>query len=191
MKYRRHLIAAVALALAVLIGAIMLPPRAAQAPMVRDYKDATYVIERAPVTLADGYAESETAPGSASKVLTRYFGNEMHTDLNDDGREDVVFLLTQETGGTGTFFYAVAALDTEDGWVGSDGYLLGDRIAPQTTDLSQNPRHVNVVVINYADRAPGESMSAQPTEAKSAYLKLDIERMQWGIVVADFEGESR
>jgi hypothetical protein len=85
----------------------------------------------------------------------------------------------------------VAALNKESGFVGSDGYLLGDRIAPQTTEASQNPKHKNVIVVNYADRAQGEPMTARPSVGKSAYLKLDVPRMQWAIVVADFEGESR
>src|SRR5690606_29172945 len=107
-----------------------------------------------------------------------------------DGDDDIAFILTQETGGSGTFFYAVAAIKTDYGYVGSDGYLLGDRIAPQSTDLSPNPRHKYVVVFNYADRAPSEPMTAEPSVGKSAYLKLVPERMQWGVVEPDFEGES-
>jgi len=113
------------------------------------------------------------------------------TDLNGDGREDVAFLITQETGGSGTFFYVVGALNTENGYIGSDGYLLGDRVAPQNINVSQNPNHKYVIVANYADRAPGEPMTTRPSIGKSAYLKLDVERMQWAIVVPDFEGESR
>lgn len=154
-------------------------------------KDAMYRIDGAAVTLVNGVAETAVAPGSASKIITRYFGNELATDLDGDGREDVVFILTQETGGSGVFYYAVAALNTPEGWLGSDGFFLGDRIAPQTTEVSRNPRHKFVVVVNYADRAPGESMTARPSLGKSAYLKLDTERMQWGIVESDFEGESR
>lgn len=156
-----------------------------------DYKNTTYIIEGSPVQLKDGFAESDVAPGSASKTTTRYFGNEYNIDLNDDGREDVVFILTQETGGSGIFYYAVAALNTEQGYIGSDGYLLGDRIAPQTIETSPNPRHKNVVVINYADRLTVEPMTAQPSVGKSAYLKLDTDSMMWGIVEPDFEGESR
>ena len=156
-----------------------------------DYKNATYVIEGAPVTLTDGVAETDSAPGSATKIETKYFGNELFTDLNNDGREDVVFLLTQNPGGTGTFFYVVAALNTERGYIGSDGYFLGDRIAPQTINDSQNPRHKNVIVVNYADRAESDPMTAQPSVGKSVYLKLDQSHMQWGIVEPDFEGESR
>ncbi len=121
---------------------------------------------------------------------TTYFGNELRTDLNNDGKEDVVFLITHQPGGSGTFFYVVAALATKDGYIGSDGYLLGDRIAPQTTNLSQNPQQKNVVVVNFADRNPGEPMTTSPSLGKSAYLKLDVESMQWGIVVPDFEGEA-
>lgn len=155
------------------------------------YKDATYIIDGKPVKLANGYAEEVTAPGSASKIITKYFGNEVKMDLNGDGREDVAFILTQTTGGSGTFFYAVAALSTEKGYVGSDGYLLGDRIAPQATTPSQNPRQKYVVVFNFADRAPGEPMTAQPSIGKSVYLKIDPTTVRWGIVVPNFEGETR
>ena len=155
------------------------------------YRNAEYMIEGQRITLADGLSETDTSPGSASRITTRYFGNELTTDLNNDGREDVVFLLTQQRGGSGTFFYAVAALNTEAGYRGSDGYLLGDRIAPQTTVVSRNPRHKNVIVVNYADRRPDEPMTAQPSIGKSVYLKLDTETVRWGIVVPDFEGESR
>ena len=143
---------------------------------VSDYKNIEYVIEGKRVKLVDD---------------ARYFGNELRADLNGDSREDVVFLLTQQPGGTGTFFYVVAALNTEQGYVGSDGYLLGDRIAPQTTEVSRNPKHKNVIVVNYADRAADEPMTADPSVGKSAYLKLDPATMQWGTVEADFEGESR
>ena len=153
-------------------------------------KEATYMIEGHPVTLVNGVSSVPAAPGSASMVVTRYFGNELKTDLDGDGRPDVAFILTQEQGGSGVFFYAVAALNTENGYVGSDGYFLGDRIAPQTTNLSPNQRQKFVVVFNYADRLSGEPMTTQPSVGKSAYLKLDPKTMQWGIVEPIFPGES-
>lgn len=162
-----------------------------QATAETDYKNAEFLIEGQRIKLENGVAETEIAPGSASKITTRYFGNEIKTDLNGDGQEDVAFLLTQELGGSGTFFYAVAALNTDRGYVGSDGYLLGDRVAPQSSNLSQNPRHKYVVVFNYAERALGEPMTTRPSIGKSAYLKLDPATMQWGVVEPNFEGESR
>jgi len=119
----------------------------------------------------------------------QYFGNELITDLNNDGQDDVVFLVTHAPGGSGTFFYVVAALASEEGYVGSDGYLLGDRIAPQSTHSSQNPRHINAIVVNYVDRNPGEPMTTDPSLGKSVYLKID-ENNRWGIAEADFEGEA-
>jgi len=155
-----------------------------------DPKNGEYLIEGARVQLIDGEASVEAAPGSASKTVTRYFGNEVVADLNDDGRQDVVFLLTQETGGSGTFFYVVAALNTERGYVGSMGLLLGDRIAPQTTHMSLDPAHKNVIVVNYADRAPGEPMTARPSMGKSIWIKLDPQSMQFGHVEQNFPGEA-
>ena len=155
-----------------------------------DPLNATYIIDGESITLVNGSAKKEIAPDSASVVETSYFGNEVYTDLNNDGREDVVFLLTQNSGGSGTFFYVVAALNTEDGYVGSHGLLLGDRIAPQTTEVSQNPSHKNVIVVDYTDRAPGESFATQPSVGKSIWLKLDTATMQFGEVEQNFEGEA-
>lgn len=173
------------------LNAYIYTEKQAESAYGKSPKDATYSIDGTAITLVNGVAEIEAAPGSASKITTRYFGNELATDLDGDGREDTVLLLTQETGGSGVFFYAVAALSTEEGYIGSDGYFLGDRIAPQTTEVSRNPRHKNVIVVNYAERAAGEPMTARPSVGKSAYLKLDRESMRWGVVEPDFEGEAR
>lgn len=155
-----------------------------------DPQNATYLINSEQFTLADGLSETEIAPGSTSKTITKYFGNEVRTDLNDDEREDAVFLLTQETGGSGTFFYVVAALNTEEGWKGSHATFLGDRIAPQTIEISQNPAHKNVIVVNYMERKEGDPMSVQPSVGKSIWFKLDLQSMQFGEVAQNFEGEA-
>ncbi len=153
-----------------------------QAPASADYKDAEYFIEGNRVKLEDGMAETEIAPdstgspqaGSASKTITKYFGNEVRADLDGDGREDVVFLLTEDGGGSGTFYYVVAALNTERGYVGSEAHFLGDRIAPQTTEFRDG-----VLIVNYAERKPDEPMTALPSVGKSAYLTFDVGSMSW------------
>lgn len=187
----KWLIALVVAVLCIGIAYVAWSPRPEEVQFASEYKNAEYLIEGKRVKLENGISEMPSAPDSASKTVTRYFGNELKTDLDGDGREDVAFILTQETGGSGTFFYAVAALSTEDGYVGSDGYLLGDRVAPQATTMSSNPRHVRVVTFNYAERASGAPMTEAPSVGKSAYLKLDPSSMRWGIVEPDFEGESR
>jgi hypothetical protein len=80
-------------------------------------------------------------------------------DLDEDGRKDIVFLLAQDTGGSGTLFYVVAALNTPTGYVGSQGLLLGDRLAPHTTASGAG----KMVVVHYADRAPGEACTRPPS----------------------------
>lgn len=161
-----------------------------QVDSATDYKNATYTIEGKQVKLKDGVAETQAAPGSDSKITTRYFGNELKTDLNGDGREDVAFIITQSPGGSGTFYYAVAALNTTNGYIGSDGYLLGDRIAPQSTNISSDPNQKYVVVFNFAHRAPGEPMTAQASIGKSVYLKLDSDTMRWGVVLSPEDRQS-
>lgn len=187
----KNIVYIISLAAFAIIGIYLISNRSdtQQFTGVANPKDATYIIEGKPITLINGLAEMSIA-GSNSKVVTRYFGNELKTDLNGDGREDVAFILTQEGGGSGTFYYAVAALNTTDGYIGSDGYLLGDRIAPQSTNLSTDPIHKFVVVFNYADRKPGEPMTAQPSVGKSAYLKLNPDTIQWGIVLSPEERQS-
>lgn len=135
--------------------------------------DATYRIEGKAVTLKNGSSEVATVPGSASKIITRYFGNEVKHDFNNDGREDVAFLVAQQTGGSGTFYYVVAALNTINGYLGSSAVFLGDRIAPQTTEVGKG----NIIIVNYADRTPSESFAVEPHIGKSLYLLLDPRTM--------------
>lgn len=153
--------------------------------VVTDPRNGTYEVNGEAVTLKNGVFEV-AIPNSSAKVVTRYFGNELKTDLNGDGREDTFFLLTQETGGSGTFYYGVGALNTPDGYVGTQATLIGDRIAPQSTSKGEG----SIVVVNYAVRKAGEAFTAAPSVGKSLWLKLDPAALQFGEVVQNFEGEA-
>ena len=138
----------------------------------QDPRNATYIINGQPFTLVSGVAEQPAAPGSAEKFVTQYFGNTVEVDLNSDGKLDSGFLLTQTTGGSGVFFYAAAATQNPDGsYQGTNAIFLGDRIAPQSTNV--DPNNPAQFIVNYADHAPGEPMSAQPTQGVSKSFKLD------------------
>ncbi len=137
----------------------------------RDYKNATYEIQGHKVTLVNG--ESIVDAGGGSKTETKFFGNIAKGDVNDDGIPDVAFLVTQNGGGSGTFVYAVAALqDAEGNYSGTNGILLGDRIAPQTTEIRNG-----ILIVNYADRKPDEPFSTPPSVGVSTYMYFDGEKL--------------
>ncbi len=145
-------------------------PQNGQTPVqaMDGYKNATYVFDGSPITLTNGKAESETAPGSASKLVTQYFGNEATGDLNNDGIPDIAFLVTQQGGGSGTFYYVVVALKTKNGYQGTNAVLLGDRIAPQTIKIEDK-----MLVVTYKIRKPDEPIATQPSVSVSRYFTVD------------------
>jgi hypothetical protein len=133
-----------------------------------DGHNATFTIDGKSVTLVNGSSE-QPIEGSSAKVVTHYFGNEAKGDLNGDGMEDQAFLVTQSTGGSGTFYYVVVALKTSDGYKTTNAFLIGDRIAPQATEIRSDSMRLDV---NYADRKPGEPMTATPSQGKTLLLKV-------------------
>jgi hypothetical protein len=147
-----------------------------------DYKDASYVIDKKVVSLVNGYAEEEIAPGSSSKMVINYFGNEVEGDLNNDGLSDIAFLLTQNNGGSGTFYYVAVALKGVEGYKGTNAILLGDRIAPQTTEIKNG-----VLIVNYAKRSDDEPMTASSSIGVSLYAIVNYENLEE--IQPLFEGE--
>ena len=84
------------------------------------------------------------------------------------------------------FYYVVALLNKIDGYVGTEGVFIGDRIAPQTTELKDK----NIIIVNYADRKIGEDFTVAPSVGKSIWLKLDPKTILLGEVAQNFEGEA-
>jgi len=134
-------------------------------------QNGTYVIDGVPITLVDGVAETDPTSGSTSKRVTRYFGNALDIDLNGDGKMDLAFLLVQNSGGSGTFYYVVAAIHTPNGFIGTNAILIGDRIAPQYS--IRDPHNPLQFIVTYAERKAGEAMSVQPSQGVSKTFKLE------------------
>ncbi len=98
---------------------------------------------------------------------TKVFGKPVMGDLDGDGDSDAIVLLQQDPGGTGTFYYLGAAINTGNGYKGTNTLFIGDRIAPQSNEIWSG-----IAIANYADRGPTEPFSARPTIGKSLYAQL-------------------
>lgn len=96
-----------------------------------------------------------------------YFGNELKKDFNNDGLEDIAFLIVNNSTGSGVFYYLVAAINTKNGYIGTNAVFLGDRIAPQNTNYIDNK-----IVVNYADRKIDEPFTTQPSVGISKYFTV-------------------
>ncbi len=162
--------------------AVVTPPVVNQA----NIHDGSFVISGQKFTLVGGVSEVTIGTSSVTKTTTRYFGNDLKHDFNNDGLDDLAFLITQDTGGSGLFYYEVVLLNTTNGSIGSEALYVGDRIAPQSTNLENG----NVIVVNFADRKPGEAFSVKPSVGKSLRLLFDAQTMRLGEVVTNFEGEA-
>lgn len=137
-------------------------------PMAKsDPKNTTYTIDGSSVTLIDGQAEKDI-PDSDAVIDTYTFGEPVYGDLNGDGIDDAGIYLVQETGGTGVFYYAVAAISENGEFHGTNAVYIGDRIAPQNINIKEG-----VFIANYADRKPDEPFSAQPSVGVSKYLRFE------------------
>ena len=106
--------------------------------------NASYVIDGKLITLEDGKYEEEI-PNSSAKGAVNVFTT-AQGDLNDDNLADTALMLTKTTGGSGTFYYIVAAISQENNNVrGTNAILIGDRIQPQTVEIIYGE-----IIVNYA-----------------------------------------
>jgi hypothetical protein len=133
-----------------------------------DPLNATYIVEGQKIRLIDGRSETESAPGSAIKVITSVFGKPVYGNIDGGSGADAALILTYNPGGSGTFYYVAAALNVNGFYLGTRAILLGDRVAPQNVSVSNG-----VIVANYADRRRDEPMAASPSVGKSKYLVLE------------------
>jgi hypothetical protein len=130
-------------------------------------EDATFGFEDGPITLKDGRSSEPVAPGSA--ILTETVldaENLAYGDVNGDKKNDAVFLLVQESGGSGIFIYIAAYVSGNVSHKGSNVVFIGDRISPQS--LSINPN--GIITFSYLERAPGEAMATVPTVPRTKEL---------------------
>lgn len=142
-------------------------------------------INHSDIQLVNGYAEQSVAPNSSSKVITQVWGAPKLADLNADGQQDAVLILSQNTGGSGTFYYLVVAIREANHYKGSKALLLGDRIKPQEIQVVANR-----VSVAFLDRLQSEPYSTSPSIPEKQSAIYDTDTKQLIQVEQNFEGEA-
>lgn len=169
----------------VFAGFIFLKPKDSLVPSSNtkiagfDGKNSSFTIDGRAVHLVNGVSVAEVVPNSASKVTTRYFGNEAYGDVNGDGTIDTAFLVSQNTGGSGLFYYVVVALTEKDGYKITNAFFIGDRIAPQSTEINSS---AGELLVNFAERKDGEPMSTPPSVGATLLLKVTPQGVLEGLM---------
>jgi hypothetical protein len=125
---------------------------------VPDPANATFAIDRATVTLVNGRAEQDAAPGSAAKNVATLTDQRVNGDLDGDGKLDAVVIVTYQTGGSGTFYYVAALLSTAPTGAAGPSALLGDRIKVTAVRLDGR-----TIVVELLDRSAGQPFTSSPT----------------------------
>lgn len=139
---------------------------------VVDPRSASYEMDGMTVTLSNGHADSDI-PGSSARIVTDVWTVSDAGDLDGIGGEDKAVILTQTTGGSGTFYYLAAVLAGSSR--GTNALFIGDRIAPQNVSIENGQ-----VLVNYADRNPGESFAVQPSRGVTLYAFIENSRLSVG-----------
>ena len=118
-----------------------------------------YTAQPTSVTPTDGST-------STTQVVTNIFGTPVYGDIGA-GTGTAVIFITQDTGGSGTFFYAVAFMTNAGKYTNTNAVFLGDRIAPQNVSISNG-----VASFNYCDRRPEDPFTAPPSVCVSKNFSI-------------------
>ena len=113
------------------------------------------------------------------------FGEPVLGDLDADGDEDQALYVVEQPGGSGSFYYAVLAINNNQEYKLTEKMFLGDRIAPQNIQIIDGR-----AVYNFAERKATDPMTTPPSMAKSVWVHYDKNTNEIGEWVKDFEGEA-
>lgn len=131
-------------------------------------RNLTVTLDGQTFALTDGVASKEAAPGSAAKNTARIVGEPAVGDATGEGEQDAALLIANDPGGSGTFYYAVLAVNHGGSYQATNAVPLGDRIAPKGIDYVDGH-----FVYNFLDRKSGEPMDAQPDVEEHIKVNID------------------
>jgi uncharacterized protein len=133
-----------------------------------DYKNAIYRVDDRDVTLLEGQHTQSAAADSAAQEITHIVEPPAHVAGKLGGRNAVAVFLSEQGGGSGTFYYVALAFDDGRGTT----FKVGDRIQPVSIAINGDD-----LVVGYLDRNADEPMAVPPTvprERHFAYMNGQI-----------------
>ena len=143
-----------------------------------EISDLTITIGTQEFAMSDGVAVIPPSQGSETANTLRLIGAPVmgdsdvgDSDVGDsdgDGNPDAALLVQHDPGGSGTFYYAVVAINDGGSYRASNALLLGDRIEPRAVEFADGR-----FVYTYAERKPGDSISERGTVEKSVTVTVD------------------
>ena len=146
-----------------LLGAILIVACEAGGPDTlteTDLERATYLTENTEggtATLEGGEFRQPVVPGSASELVIR-LGKWAPGQIDDSEDLDTAAITIEDPGGSGTFYFLHALINSEGELRDADVAFLGDRV--QIKGVSIHDRTITVAML---DRGPDAPFAAPPT----------------------------
>ena len=147
-----------------------------KAPTHDDAAGATYLgIYEEPVQLQGGvYLGPPFEPGAASRPRVELVRDFLVTgDLNNDGGEEAIVLLSESSGGSGTQLYLAVLGLSDEGVVNLGTALVGDRIQVRAARVSDGSVELDVIQAGPDDAAccPSEKATRKWTLKKDELME--------------------
>ena len=138
----------------------------AQAPA--DPANAGYYIDGIVYTLVNGELE-QAIEDSTTVNKFKLLDFKAVGDINKDGTDDVAVVLTNDAGGSGTFYYLAIFTSGSSPVIENTSYL-GDRIVVNDITFTNNQFQVK-----YLDRDSEADMASDPTIEITGIAEMDAE----------------
>lgn len=138
------------------------------APSLIALQNLTIAIDGENFTMSNGVAANESAPGSAGMNTVRIVGDPVAADVTGSGKPDAALLIRNDPGGSGTFYYAVLAVNDNGSYRATNALPLGDRIVPQTVDVIDGR-----FVYRFLERGADQSMAEAPKIERAVSIVVD------------------
>lgn len=134
------------------------------------FANTTYTgIYEEPVTLTDGSFEGEPfVEGGASRPTVQLTDVVAMGDLNGDGIDDGAAILTESSGGSGTFYYLAALIDEAGEFTNVATTLLGDRTRIESMRIEEG-----TIVVELVTHGPDDALCCPTQEEIHTYELID------------------